>query len=604
MGRVFQSIISLHNSYNLKYIYHPWRQYDVKSYVTVYLRMRTGVNPDYDPSITDPYDNRSKKYTYTNIPYSGANGPIMAVYDSNDKMIHCTGYRNSAGNIYNSISSNFSLGQIPAGTYTVKCLSLGKGLYLGESGESVTFEVSDVDRRYDLNTGEYNKYNNYGWINYPSIDIYFLFDYEGLSFDLDVKYVSHGTDLRNVDGVQHAVYTYPSYAEAKSQFEALGYDYYYDKYMNGMGYTNNAGSVPYDMTEKYGDICTEEKYITVYEHKGFENVTERGTVDVTGVTDYSINSVGFERAFKQKGLNFSLSDNLLPRYNDTQILYNADRLDGSAMDFYYFDIDNKKILNDDPILAGSRYPAAGLRISHSRIFPKTVITTGNKGTKRVTAYTEKTYDETNNDYEYDRSTSINVNVPCLNFYGKFEYYYLAVGNKVKYEWWDYPMNGNQAGDNNTPEANIAVRVDYYNKNLKPKAMAALDTAIAAWDDSTSDYYFKKYETSGLLYQIPLDIVLGVYSGDYYKKSYHGTSHSGLDVYEDSNGKQIIELKRDQAVFGVETIDYHTSAKGSIDISGYEYCSDYSTGWFNNIVLRNSIVYLNESEIPDHQIRIN
>ena len=62
--------------------------------------MRVGDNPDYDPSVTDPYDNRHSRYTYIDIPYTGTSGPIMAVYDSNDTMIYCSAYYNG-GNLYN-----------------------------------------------------------------------------------------------------------------------------------------------------------------------------------------------------------------------------------------------------------------------------------------------------------------------------------------------------------------------------------------------------------------------------------------------------------------------------------------------------------------------
>ena len=66
----------------------------------------------------------------------------------------------------------------------------------------------------------------------------------------------------------------------------------------------------------------------------------------------------------------------------------------------------------------------------------------------------------------------------------------------------------------------------------------------------------------------------------------------------------ISLNRDEAVTGVINTDIHKSANGSIDISGYEFCTDYSTGWVNNIVLRQEIVHLDISDVPDHQVRPN
>ena len=263
LGRFFQAVISAHNSKSIYGVYHPWRQYTkMDSYVTIYLKMRVGDNPDYDPSVTDPYDNRYSRYAYIDIPYTGTSGPIMAVYDSNDTMIYCSAYYNG-DNLYNYINSSISLGMLRPGVYTVKCLSLGKGLYLGESGQSITFEVKEADRRYDLNTGEYNKYNNYGYINYPSTVINFLFDFEGLSFDLDVQMVPVGDDIRNVDGVKHVTYTYPSLSELQAAVAEYGYNIDHGRYMQECGYYSNAGAVPYDYTIRYGDIVREYNYVEV-----------------------------------------------------------------------------------------------------------------------------------------------------------------------------------------------------------------------------------------------------------------------------------------------------------------------------------------------------
>ena len=93
LGRFFQAVISAHNSNSMYGIYHPWRQYDnLRTYVSINLKMRTGINEYYDPSITDPYDSRHYRYIYGNIPFTGNNGPIMAVYNSSDRMIYCSAY--------------------------------------------------------------------------------------------------------------------------------------------------------------------------------------------------------------------------------------------------------------------------------------------------------------------------------------------------------------------------------------------------------------------------------------------------------------------------------------------------------------------------------
>ena len=601
LGRLFQSVISAHNSKSIYGVYHPWRQYTkMDSYVTIYLKMRVGDNPDYDPSITDPYDNRYNRYVYNNIPYTGTSGPIMAVYDSNDTMIYCSAYY-SGGNLYNNISSSISLGLLRPGIYTVKCLSLGKGLYLGESGQSITFEVKEADRRYDLNTGEYNKYNNYGYINYPSTVINFLFDFEGLSFDLDVQMVPIGDDIRGVDGVKHVTYTYPSFSELQAAVAKYGYSIDHSAYMTECGYYSNAGAVPYDYTIRYCDILREYRYVEVYEYKGYNNKTFRGKVDVTCVDNNSITAVGFEKGFEEKGIEFNVSENMIPSGEESDILYYADRMDGTVQDFYYYNYDEIKLHNTDPIIIGSRYPATAIKSNDVRL--DVTIKSSVKGSRRVTAYTKKL-----DDNSYDSSSRVNVNVPVINFYGTQERYYLAYGDRIRYEWFDDPMNGNQAGKNDTPAGNISVRVNYYVDNLRPKAEAALAIADANWG-TKADYYFAKDVNNGIFCTIPIDIILGTYSGNYPVLHYAGEGSSGVTVTPlyDNHGNMYnvsIDLNRDDAVRGVVNTDIHKSATGSIDISGYEFCTDYSTGWVNNIVLRQEIIHLDLSDVPDHQVRPN
>ena len=562
--------------------------------------MRIGDNPVYDPSVTDPYDSRYSRYVYNSIPYTGTSGPIMAVYDSNDTMIYCSAYYNG-GNLYNYINSSISLGMLRPGVYTVKCLSLGKGLYLGESGQSITFEVKEVDRRYDLNTGEYNKYNNYGYINYPSIAINFLFDFEGLSFDLDVQMVSVGNDIRAVDGVKHATYTYPSLDEFQAAVAEYGYDIDHNEYMKECGFYTNDSLVPYDYTIRYGDIVREYRYVEVYEHKGYNNKTFRGKVDVTCVDNNSITAVGFEKGFKEKGIDFNVSENMIPASAETYVIYEADKMDGTVRDYYYRNYDEIKLHNEEPIIGGSRYPAAGITADDARL--DVTITSSGKSSKSVIAYTKKL-----DDNYYDSSSKFNVNVPVINFYGTWERYYLAYGDRIRYEWFDYPMNGNQAGENDTPEGNISVRVNYYVDNLRPKAEAALAIADANWG-TKADYYFAKDVNNGIFCSIPIDIILGNYSGDYPILHYAGKNRSGVTVTPlyDSDGNMYnisIDLNRDAAVRGVVNTDIHRSVKGSIDISGYEFCTDYNTGWVNNIVLRQEIVHLDISDVPDHQVHPN
>lgn len=137
LGRVFQSLISLHNSYSEYGIYHSWRQYqEMKTDVTIRFRYRTGRNPNYDPDSSG-----SSEYNYYNIPYTGADGPIIGIYNG-DTLIYCSAYYQGT-TLINTMGTSVTL-KLSAGTYTIKVMRLGKGLVLGESGETMTFTIAPL----------------------------------------------------------------------------------------------------------------------------------------------------------------------------------------------------------------------------------------------------------------------------------------------------------------------------------------------------------------------------------------------------------------------------------------------------------------------------
>ena len=155
-----------------------------------------------------------------------------------------------------------------------------------------------------------------------------------------------GDDIRNVDGVKHATYTYPSLSELQAAVAEYGYNIDHDRYMQECGYySNNGGLAPYDYTIRYEDIQREYSYVEVYEYKGYNNKTFRGKVDVTCVDNDSITAVGFEKGFKEKGIDFNVSENMIPVGTESGILYYADRMDGTIRDFYYYNYDEIKLHN-------------------------------------------------------------------------------------------------------------------------------------------------------------------------------------------------------------------------------------------------------------------
>lgn len=586
LGRVFQSFISLKNANSAKYIYHPWRQYEQRGSVTIRLRMRTGDNPDYDSTITDPYDYRYGKYKYIDIPYTGVNGPIMAVYDSDGTMVYCSAYK-SGSTIYNYVSYSISLGKLPVGKYTLKCLSLGRGLVLGESGQSVEFELGKIDRRYNAD-GSYNKNNNYGYISDAITYVDFLFDYEGLSFDLNIEYVPAGTDIRYVEGVKHAVYPSASYAEMKAVY---GSDYTYDAFMVNAGYHNSTGTIPYEYLETYGDITSRKAYVTAYEHKGYDSKTERGKLDVSLVDNYCTTAVGFEREFKNKGLDFDPMTNILPTGNCTATVASAERINADGYDVYYYNTDDLHLLNTEPIIHASRYPACsfGSNGGGSGLKPEAKINSIGRSYTSVFVYTKR-----DGDY-YDTSTKIRASVPQITFnYTETSYYECKQG-----EWFDNPMNGNQDPNGNTPAGNIKARVDYYLQNLKPNALKALAEAKNNWNVTDNNTWGFKKQSSNLKFSIPFDMLVGNCSGDYpvTHYDYNGVAYA---VADKNSAGSVIGVRWEREMN--EKIELHKALKTSINIEGYEFCKDFSTGWVGgNMVLRQEIKHIDISDVPDHRI---
>lgn len=581
LGRFFQAVISARNSNSIYGIYHPWRQYTLKANVNINLKVRVGENAD--------------GYIYSGIPYTGNEGPIMAVYDNNGAQMWCSAYYYGQ-NLNNSISSSIDLnGMFSPGEYTIKCLSLGAGLYLGESGQSVKFVVPDVGRGYDPQTGEYNKYNNYGYIYPPTIRVDFLFDYEGLSFNLDVVMTPLGKDIRHVEGVKHARYVYPSYESVKAEYEPYHPNdkYTWDKYLWDTGFNNNSGDLPYEV-DVHEDAFKQDLYLRVYEHKGYNNKSLRGTLDVTKVTPDSVSAVGFETAFRDNNLEYDPMQAIIPD-NCTGVIATEETADAVYSRYYIYN-DEIRIRNTGNIIHANRYPAVGLQTNSVDGYHETITYTSISG-ETISAYTSHYYDETSKQEVYDTNTRVNVYVRELQFYGTTEYYRLnASGHGHNYtEWWDRSMV--QVAD--TIEDIINFHVNYVNEHLMPSALNAYNIALSHYGDgdTSEGYWYEKRTTNGWLYKIPLDIIFGKCSGNYPVEHYTGTSSSKFTVPQ-SLSKEYVIFDRDDCYTNSSQIDLHESVSGSIDISGYEYCSDYSTGWWmNGIVLRQEIIPLDLDEVP-------
>ena len=626
LGRVFQSVISLHNSYSYYGIYHPWRQYqDIKTYVNIYFRYRTGKNPNYDPT-----NQNSEEYLTSYIPYTGQYGPIIALYKG-DEMIYCSAYKNG-DTIRNSAQSDVRCNLLP-GTYTIKVLSLGKGLVLGPSGQSMIFEIPEIDRKVDPYTGGYNKYNNYGYISSPDKTITFLFDYEGLSFDLEFEYIEHGKDLRGVPGVDVIEYKYPSYDEIRSEVQAVGqtygkeWDYDYHGYVN---YIATNGPIPYEYILQYVDIPIREerRYLVIYGHNGMDNKTIRGKIDITQCTDSTLTSAACYQLYTKNGLDYNPATDYYIGHSSGlnvdrgQILHVWETIDGTAINYAIKNEQMGELLDVNPqfgIKATLRPIAA---ISDTRAFKRTV---GyfRKGSVSIKASLDPTGDPAEATTEY-------VPVFYANFnqeYYKFKYRTNGTSGYVEelkqFQDSRYHL---PTPDPYTPANVIKTRTDAVLEYDVSQALAARTTALENWGKTFEDnveYYYERtytpYNNSHDGMTIPLDLIFSKIPSekfDYPVRVYDYSENQGFEVRPLINSEgEAYNYSVDYKTPGNSSyVHYKTGMHKSlptpaeVDLTDYEFCMDYSTGWVNvnsnPLVLRQTVIDIDLSEVPDHQISIN
>lgn len=598
LGRFFQAIISAHNSNSTYGIYHPWRQYEeLRVSVRIYLVFRTG---------TDSSGNS----IYSNIPYTGNEGPIMAIYDSNNTMIYCSAYYvNNGTYLYNTIRSDFKVNLLP-GTYTIKCLSLGKGLYLGESGQSMSFTVPSAGSRYvDPSTGGYNKYNNYGNISTPSITVRYLFDYEGLTFEYECKPVSVGRDLRNIPGVKKYTYTYPSYEDTlaiAAEYGLTKETWTFNKYLTNCRYYTNR-YIPYEESLRLHDIYNEEHWVHAYIHKGLESVEYRGSVNITNAYsragigwEKGLIAVAFEQAFEEQSLPFDPIVDMEPidttydgntRYPDH--LYLGDTREGDTAELLYYSfLDPRYSLNlrlHRPTI-GAVLAYDDVRSSISNYDDNIRYITSSSSRDKVEAHvnTKKIHTTTYVDILRFRCSSVQR---------------VLKRTPTRYDGlYGTPPTTESVKDAVNYRINAAV-----NYNM-PKAKSDYDKMLEDWDSYT---VLKTSSSDAWSIFIPIDLILGRRKGVLpYKFSCAETGNKDVKIhtthYGDGSLEELYIIPDIEAAWGRQTeiVAEPLIKDNTIDLTGYEYGYDKSTGWYNNLILRQEIVHLDLSDVPDHQVQPN
>ena len=593
--------------------------------MNIYFEYRTGKNLNYDPT-----NQNSAEYLTSYIPYTGQYGPIIALYKGNE-MIHCSAYKNG-GTILNRVQSTIRCDLLP-GTYTIKVLSLGKGLVLGPSGQSMTFEIPEVDRKVDPYTGGYNKYNNYGYISSPDKTITFLFDYEGLSFDLEFEYIEHGKDLRSVPGIDVVEYKYPSYDEISSEVQAVGqtygkeWDYDYHAHVSDIA---TSGAIPYEYMLQYVDIPIREerRYLVIYGHNGLDNKTIRGKIDVTQCTDGTLTSAACYQLYTKNGLDYNPATDYYIGHSSGlnvdrgQILHGWKTIDGTAINYAIKNEQMGELLDVNPQfgIKATLRPIAG--ISDTRAFKRTV---GyfRKGSVSIKA----SLDPTGNPAE---ATTEYVPVFYANFnqeYYKFRYRANGTSGYVdELKEWDDSQYHLSTPDPYTPANVIKTRTDAVLEYDASQALAARTTALENWgktiEDNVEYYYERIYKSYNDLHDgmtIPLDLIFSKIPSekfDYPVRIYDYSENQGFEVRPWINTEgEAVSYSVDYKTPSSSRYTYYKTGMhkslptpAEVDLTDYEFCTDYSTGWVNvnsnPLVLRQTVIDIDLSEVPDHQISIN
>lgn len=239
-----------------------------------------------------------------------------------------------------------------------------------------------------------------------------------------------------------------------------------------------------------------------------------------------------------------------------------------------YDEEDYKYYNKEPTIVVSRYPGVGLHSGFRR---------NSRGVCN-NAYLA---------YEPQRITidgvTKNISVPCIKFSITTEYDYLKYDSKYRSEWIDDYFYYKTKPT--TPESAIKQRVDAALKFL-PNAYEALAEA----ESGENSMIGIVHSNNTKWVSVPLGSILGTDKVQYKikKKDYADCSGFELDgsIVRLNNLFNNVDMRIE-----VRSLD----EGGTINVDGYD-----TTGgrWYNNLLVRNAVIPLDLSDIPDHQVRPN
>lgn len=624
-------MISLHNSYSEYGIYHSWRQYqEMKTNVTIYFRYRTGRNANYDPNSSG-----SSEYSYSNIPYTANNGPIIGIYNGNT-LIYCSAYYRGT-TLTNTLGTYISM-KLPAGTYTIRVMRLGKGLVLGESGESMMFTVDRFDRTIDQYTGEYNKYNNYGYISEPSKQVYFDFDYEGLSFDMYVSYEEFDGTIDKYPGVTTRIYKWPSYSDVKAAMDAayaetgMHEEYDYVDYKKDV-IAGNGSYGPVRITDEYKiePIYTEIPKLVINKHVGFDNITELANIDISRFTGtYSqaqaspFISAAYYKVCQENGLEFDVEKDLTWYSIESVNSYAGQYLiDASSSDYveYIVPVTRYHLINYESQSDSTRYVTSAVRAFKSigtvpdEYWSSCIRPYCTYNSRSKTAITQEIrIRHWNGDSPTDTVYTTRMDYLNLSFWRNG---YVMRIRGVTSSWEEYKGYDDDALIPEVMEGRCSTAAQLVSEKARPLIDSALTNFNKTTGDGLDSWYELVTRMTGItvngvkqpqVYRIPLACLFG----DMPPEAMGYRAIKWLDGVDDTFSVTTDGDNINKKFFTLpvgESLIYNPYPNGfNIDLTGYEFCKDYTTGWVNTnngpLVLRQTVIDIDLSDVPDHQITPN
>lgn len=607
LRRLFQYYISMINDKHHFMIYRPWFEHQLlPSYNTLYLRVKTGENE------------------FVSIPYSGNDGPIIALYNSEGEQVFCSAYKNSGGQIYNSVSSSIYLNKLPGGTYTVKLLRTGKGILSFVGGKySAAITISETDR-YHNSDGTYNPANNTSkWINIPSNSFYLNFEAEFFELNADMYYEDLGTDIKQFPGYRTIDVAIPSYETVKGRIkEIMGENYVYnysgetdnlhprnyvvDFYTYNSAAGTNVGNyscplAPVEYMENINSAQDVKIKVTAKNHKG-SAIEDRGQ---RIIRDYDASSL-LDNLAKYISLGNSYNPGTDPyrrNYKLEQLVYHrSERVTG------YRYADFSQALNLDDLQKYTIYIANTFSLlSPSRIEstnqPEMYLSGGglNREFKINDNKTMLNYSQTFTDP--DTGTTKSANIPMFRISYSDSVDYGVYSGKAIYSI----QEGDLDNSYNSPSETVQNRFrnfNTYKEEMKSRYQEAIDNGY----DKTKENYLV-HRTSNSYRYIPLHLIFNTVPQDKLKLTlltYNDEAiknNFSVEGVKDSRGHDnyriSLGLTQDKVFFEffTERIGVPEIGEGAIDYTGYEDSIMDINSWMGARLYRQTSIDINLSEIP-------